>query len=1068
MSPPAARLAKLTRPRPRNAVVRERLFRLFDAQREHSCIWLSGPPGAGKTMLVASYCEHRRLPGIWYQVDAGDADPSTFFYYLTAAAGHLAPKKRPLPLLTAEYLQDVAGFARRYFRELYARLPRSAVLVLDNFQEVPHGGSFQQLVAIAIAEIPPGVTAIVASRGDPPEAFARQLASETLARVGWDALRLTLDEAAAIARARGARDDALVRALHHRAGGWAAGMTLLLEQVDRGPAPRSPEEVSHEAVFDYFASQVFADASARTRQVLIRTSLLGSFSLAMAESISDDTNCRALLERLCDRQLFTFRKAGREPSYQYHDLFGAFLRRKLESSCGPAELTALHRRAAALLVAAGRDAEAVPLLASARDWRSASEVVLRAASSLLAQGRWKTLEEWIDRLPADVSEGEPWLQYWLGLARMQVDLVGARRILRRAFDAFVQEQHAVGQLLCAPAAIRTIYFEYEDFARMDEWVSHVERLLGANPTFPDPGAELSVHSAMLLAATYRQPAHPLLPLCRERVAQLLDADIDVNQRLSAAIALLSHFSIAADFLAGEPLIERISPLLDAAELTALNRTYWWLYAGYHYYLLGKRAQCEAAFERCQRIALESGLAQAEAVLRSMRCYHYQMWNDERAGEELQALKRAMTPSRHMDVAQYHLACMRMAVQRSNGESAIQHAEAGLAAATCIGSPFFDVVWRLNGAVGLIAGGAFERAQRWIDEAQRSARTTFLERFDALASLLRSVLAHARGDAQAEAECMRAALAEGRKDLADRYFRWALNLKDAALVRALERRSDLAYVQRLIREFEVPPPAQPPEDWPWPVRIFTLGAFRIELDGRPLTFAHKAPRKPIALLKAVVALGGRNIPEPRLWDALWPGEDGGAAHEAFAVALHRLRKLLARHDAIVLQEGQVSLDFAQCWVDALETDALLAGIEAEHPAPPAAAASRLWRIYRGAFLPEDQDAPWSISMRERLRSRFLRCVARSARHLLECGDVEAAADLYRRGIETDDLAEELYQGLMLCLTRLERRAEAAAVFRGLRRTLSVTLGVQPSPQSERLYRAVQTEQAGPVWNSVPNR
>ena len=67
---------------------------------------------------------------------------------------------------------------------------------------------------------------------------------------------------------------------------------------------------------------------------------------------------------------------------------------------------------------------------------------------------------------------------------------------------------------------------------------------------------------MLLAATYRQPAHPPLALCRARVGQLLDADIDVNQRFSAAIALLSHFSIAADFLAGEPLIERISPLLE--------------------------------------------------------------------------------------------------------------------------------------------------------------------------------------------------------------------------------------------------------------------------------------------------------------------------------------------------------------------------------------------------------------------------------------------------------------------------------------------------------------------------
>ena len=123
------------------------------------------------------------------------------------------------------------------------------------------------------------------------------------------------------------------------------------------------------------------------------------------------------------------------------------------------------------------------------------------------------------------------------------------------------------------------------------------------------------------------------------MSQLLDAEIDVNQRVAAAVALLSHFSIGSDFLAGEPLMRRISPLLESPELTALNRTYWWLYTGYHYHLLARRNECEAAFQRCARIAVESGLVQAEVVLNSMRCYHLAQWNDARFGSALQALKR---------------------------------------------------------------------------------------------------------------------------------------------------------------------------------------------------------------------------------------------------------------------------------------------------------------------------------------------------------------------------------------------------------------------------------------------
>lgn len=39
---------------------------------------------------------------------------------------------------------------------------------------------------------------------------------------------------------------------------------------------------------------------------------------------------------------------------------------------------------------------------------------------------------------------------------------------------------------------------------------------------------------------------------------------------------------------------------------------------------------------------------------------------------------------------------------------------------------------------------------------------------------------------------------------------------------------------------------------------------------------------------------------------------------------------------------------------------------------------------------------------------------------------------------------------------DRRAEAMAVYRRLRQTLSVTLGNQPSPQSEALFRSIKGE------------
>ena len=84
-------IAKITRPKITGAYERKRLFKLLDQRLEGPVVWMSAPAGSGKTTLVASYLDARKLPCIWYQLDAGDADPATFFYYLGLAA------KRPLP-----------------------------------------------------------------------------------------------------------------------------------------------------------------------------------------------------------------------------------------------------------------------------------------------------------------------------------------------------------------------------------------------------------------------------------------------------------------------------------------------------------------------------------------------------------------------------------------------------------------------------------------------------------------------------------------------------------------------------------------------------------------------------------------------------------------------------------------------------------------------------------------------------------------------------------------------------------------------------------------------------------
>ncbi|MBX9965042.1 MAG: bacterial transcriptional activator domain-containing protein, partial [Burkholderiales bacterium] len=58
----------------------------------------------------------------------------------------------------------------------------------------------------------------------------------------------------------------------------------------------------------------------------------------------------------------------------------------------------------------------------------------------------------------------------------------------------------------------------------------------------------------------------------------------------------------------------------------------------------------------------------------------------------------------------------------------------------------------------------------------------------------------------------------------------------------------------------------------------------------------------------------------------------------------------------------------------------------------------------------------------------------------------------------ELAESFHQGLMRCYQALGRHAEGMSVYRRLRQTLSLTLGIVPSERSQALARALQQDGA----------
>jgi ATP/maltotriose-dependent transcriptional regulator MalT len=361
----------------RHIIERPRLTRLLD-ETTARVIMLVAPAGYGKTTLARQWLAKR--PHVWFEASAALADVAGLIRKLGET---LRPFSEPDDGRLLDLVRSVHDASvLEALAELQARRidpwPDDAWLAIDDYESIAASEASDAFIELLLRAST--VKLLLTSRVMPRWATARRRLYGDYLTVTRDQLAMTDGEAREVLKQREAQE---VPNLISTAAGWPAvlGLASLSEA-------REPGAVLPEALYDYFADELFQRASPSLRSALPQLALLQTVTPDIVAAGFGAGGAREMIREA--KELGFLNGEGSELSFQ--PLLRTFLRRK-EPSATQQEET-IGRLIGFLFESQAWD-EAFVVIRDAPQPDALVTLFELAHEPLLKSGRTATLAEWL-------------------------------------------------------------------------------------------------------------------------------------------------------------------------------------------------------------------------------------------------------------------------------------------------------------------------------------------------------------------------------------------------------------------------------------------------------------------------------------------------------------------------------------------------------------------------------------------------------------------------------------------------------------------------------------------------
>jgi LuxR family maltose regulon positive regulatory protein len=390
-------------------VARDDLVADLDRAAAGKVTIISAPAGSGKTSLLRAWAARpgRAHRVVYLPVRRDEQDAQVFWLALLhavrPATGTISDTEPPVA--TPDF--DVRTLADRVFSAL-ARQRDPLTIVIDDLHELDSPESLAQLTRL-LANLPPHVHAMVATRHDLRLPLHQLRLAGELAEIRGEDLRFTERETRELLDASGialSQDETAL--LHQRTEGWAAGLRLAAISLAGHPDPErfiAEFSGSERTVAEYLIAEMLERQPDDVQNLLLRTSLLDRVNGDLADLLAGRPGSERILLSLEDANAFVVSLDPERTWFRYHHLFADLLRLELRRT-RPAEVPALHRRAAQWFIRHGQAGDAIRHTQAAGDWPEAARLLADHSFRMTMDGQGQTVRALLRAFPrpADYPE----------------------------------------------------------------------------------------------------------------------------------------------------------------------------------------------------------------------------------------------------------------------------------------------------------------------------------------------------------------------------------------------------------------------------------------------------------------------------------------------------------------------------------------------------------------------------------------------------------------------------------------------------------------------------------------